>query len=209
MGGKPGMHSQCIGTIVFSKIGPSRLTFHYGDTLRALLSLRFPSETYRLLLRSVASRCNWALGKCAYGLPLCSGGTLQLHLMQWSNRRHWNSSRHMKYFRWSWTLFEHRSKNIKYHQLNYRTSKTAVRKDLSITVNSAESALGNILFPSGPRFHKHCQAEDLDVSATHLVLSRCDLKGLDFVSRLDRTPAGKSDEPAGVIEIFTIDNILK
>jgi len=39
------------------------------------------------------------------------------------------------------------------------------------------------------------------------VLSRRYSKGLDFLSRLDRTLAGKSDEPAGVIRIFTVDNI--
>ena len=89
---------------------------------------------------------------------------------------------------------------------------------------SAESALGNMPFPSRPRFREHCQAENLDVSATHLSLSspgaskiRLHLprrdsanrysKGLDFLSRLDRTLAGKSDEPVGVIGIFTIDNI--
>jgi len=34
-------------------------------------------------------------------------------------------------------------------------------------------------------------------------------KGFERFSKLDRTPAGKSDEPAGVIEIRTIDNIFK
>ena len=41
----------------------------------------------------------------------------------------------------------------------------------------------------GPRFRTHCQAENLDVSATHLSLSRRYSKGLDFV------------------ELFTVDNI--
>ena len=41
----------------------------------------------------------------------------------------------------------------------------------------------------------------------HLALSRRYSKGLDILSRLGRTPADKSDEPAGVIEIYTIDNI--
>ena len=88
------------------------------------------------------------------------------------------------------------------------------------------------MFPASPQFREHCQAANLDVSPTHIVLSSpgaskipLDSKGLDFLSRLDRTlfaglrprkyrcmfhtsGAGKSDEPIGVIRICTIANIM-
>ena len=57
------------------------------------------------------------------------------------------------------------------------------------------------------RYRAHCQTENPYASEMHLILSRRNSKGLDFLSRLDRTLAGKSDEPGGVIRIFTVDNI--
>ncbi|MDP6156914.1 MAG: hypothetical protein QGH39_12320 [Candidatus Thermoplasmatota archaeon] len=57
-------------------------------------------------------------------------------------------------------------------------------------VSSAPSASVPTGYAYGLRFREHCQAANLAI-----------------LSRLDGIPAGKSDEPAGVIEIRTIDNM--
>ena len=49
-------------------------------------------------------------------------------------------------------------------------------------IYSAESALGNMLFPAGPRFREHCQATNLDEIKDLSDLPAGVRSSLDFLS---------------------------
>ena len=58
------------------------------------------------------------------------------------------------------------------------------------------------------RADQACHWVRRDETCAVRVVEHCQAAKFESFSKLDRTPAGKSDEPTGVIEICTVDNIL-